>query len=117
MENKVGIYGIRTYSFHGCLEAEAHVGSLYSTDVEVETDFLQAARKDELSGTVDYGRIADIVRAEMAVRSHLIENVAWRIYSAVKEEFSRTGKVTVRVSKLAPPVEGQAEKATVKISD
>ena len=102
MENKVGIYGIRTYSFHGCLEAEAHVGSLYSTDVEVETDFLQAARKDELSGTVDYGRIADIVRAEMAVRSHLIENVAWRIYSAVKEEFSRTG---------------QAEKATVKISD
>lgn len=117
MKNKVGIYGIRTYSFHGCLEAESRVGSLYSTDVEVETDFLRAARKDELSGTVDYGRIADIVRTEMSTRSRLIENVAWRIYRAVKEEFPTAGKTTVRVSKLAPPVEGQAERATVEISD
>lgn len=117
MKNKITISGIRAYAFHGCLAAEALTGALYSTDVEVETDFLQAAEKDELAATVDYGRIAEIVRSEMSVRSRLIENVALRIHRAVKREFPGAEKVAVRVSKLAPAVEGAADRATVEIAD
>lgn len=117
MQNKVCIEGIRTYSFHGCMEAEAAVGSLYSTDVTVETDFMEAARADDLTGTVDYGRIALIVRQEMDIRSRLVENVAYRIYTAVHREFPQAGKVTVCVAKLSPPVEGRADRAFVEIGD
>lgn len=80
MQNKVCIEGIRTYSFHGCMEAEAAVGSLYSTDVTVETDFMEAARADNLTGTVDYGRIALIVRQEMDIRAPVWSRT-WRIAS------------------------------------
>lgn len=63
MKNKIRLEGLRTYAFHGCLPSEALTGAMYSTDVEVETDFLQAARTDELcAGTIDYGQIARIVR-------------------------------------------------------
>lgn len=99
------------------MEAEAVVGSLYSTDVTVETDFMEAARADNLTGTVDYGRIALIVRQEMDIRSRLVENVAYRIYTAVHREFPQAGKVTVRVAKLSPPVEGRADRAFVEIGD
>lgn len=117
MKNRICLTGIRTYAFHGCLETEARVGALYLTDVEVETDFISAARRDDLSGTADYGRIAQIVREEMSVRSRLIENVAWRIHRAVRQAFPAAEKVVVRVSKPSPPVAGEAEKATVEIGD
>lgn len=42
MKNKIRLEGLRTYAFHGCLPSEALTGAMYSTDVEVETDFLQA---------------------------------------------------------------------------
>ena len=53
----------------------------------------------------------------MTQRARLIENVALRIHQAIHREFPQAEKVCVRVSKLAPPVEGTAERATVEVAD
>lgn len=115
MKNKIKLIGIRSYAFHGCLDAEARVGALYLTDVEMETDFMHSALADDLCGTIDYGRVADIVNREMAQPSRLIENVALRIHRSVQRDFPSAERVVVRVSKLAPAVSGSAERATVEI--
>lgn len=117
MKNKISLYGIRTYAFHGCLEAEARVGAVYRTDIEMEVDFSQAAREDDLSGTVDYGRVAQIVKDQMAVRSRLIENVAWRIHQAIRRDFPEVKRLLVRVAKPAPPVSASTDRAVVEIED
>ena len=117
MKNRINLYGIRTYAFHGCLEAEARIGAVYRTDIEMEVDFLQAARRDDLSATVDYGRVAQIVKDQMAIRSRLIENVAWRIHQAVRRDFPEVKRLLVRVSKPAPPVSCAADRAVVEIED
>jgi dihydroneopterin aldolase len=100
------INGIKTYSYHGCLEEEAQIGGHYIVDVEILTDYSEASIKDNLSGTVDYCDVFAIVKREMGIRSKLIEHVADRISAAMKRELPAIEKVKVWVTKIVPPVNG-----------
>src|SRR4051812_39442406 len=111
----VKISGIRCFAFHGCLEEEAVIGGNFMVDIEIETDFSQAASNDELSGTVDYVEVYEIVKKEMATRSKLIENVAKRISDSLLQKISNIEAVEIKVTKINPPVNGEVEKVTVEI--
>jgi dihydroneopterin aldolase len=49
--------------------------------------------------------------------SKLIENVAGRILKAIKNKFPQILETTVKITKLNPPVNGEAGKATVTVKD
>ncbi|NBU47940.1 MAG: dihydroneopterin aldolase, partial [Flavobacteriales bacterium] len=55
--HKILVSGIKIYAFHGCLEEEAKIGSDYQVDVEINTDFSNAALTDNLAQTVDYVQV------------------------------------------------------------
>jgi dihydroneopterin aldolase len=115
MIGTIKVKGIRQYCYHGCLPEEEKIGGWYETDVEVETDMDRAVKTDDLSETADYVQINEIVRNEMNVRSKLVEHAAGRIASALLKQISRIHSVAVTVSKLRPPVEGEAERFSVSI--
>jgi dihydroneopterin aldolase len=52
----------------------------------------------------------------MQIRSKLVEHVAGRITAELLRQIPRIKEVTVTVSKLNPPVEGQAERFSVSIT-
>jgi len=107
----IQVNGIRLQAFHGCLDEEALIGGNYRVDIQVEGDFSDAERTDELKNTVDYGRVAAIVRAEMAIRSKLIEHVCGRILAALKAEWPQAREWCVRVVKERPPIHGDVDEA------
>jgi 7,8-dihydroneopterin aldolase/epimerase/oxygenase len=109
----IKVSGIKLYAYHGCLEEEAKIGCNYIVDVAIETDLTEAASKDDLSKTVDYVRVYQIVKSEMAIRSKLIEHVAKRIADKLKKNISQINAVEVKVTKLNPPVNGEIESASV----
>jgi len=111
----ITVEGIQLRAYHGCMEEEAKVGSNYIVDVVVEADFTEAAKTDDLSKTVDYVDIYNIVKKEMAIRSKLIEHVAQRIVNSVKKNISQVQSVSVTVQKLNPPIGGFVEKTSVTI--
>ena len=113
----IKVSGIKLYAYHGCLEEEAKIGCNYIVDISIETDFSAAAAKDDLNKTVDYVKVYEIVTAEMAIRSKLIEHVAYRIIRALKENIRKPITVEVTVSKLNPPVNGETESASVTLKD
>ena len=76
MAQHINIEGILLYGFHGCLDEESKIGQEYRIDIFIETDFTAAAEQDNLALTIDYCAVYDIVKAEMAIRSKLIEQVA-----------------------------------------
>src|ERR1017187_10896357 len=76
---KIIVEGISIYSYHGCLEEEAKIGGNYIVDVIMETDFIEATKTDDLSKTIDYVIVFNIVKAQMAIHSKLIESVGQRI--------------------------------------
>ncbi|MCL4112845.1 UNVERIFIED_CONTAM: hypothetical protein GTU68_005530 [Idotea baltica] len=113
---KVKVSNIRVYAHHGCLNEESIVGSEYTVDVHVDTDLIKASISDDLSDTVDYVQIHEIVKIEMQTASKLLEHVAKRIIDRIVSEIQMVDFVEVFVTKINPPIGGDVEKVTIGLS-
>jgi len=109
----IKLTNIRTFSFHGCLQEEAKIGSNYSVSLTIKTNLQPSAKTDELTDTVDYVDLNRIVVEEMAIRAKLLEHVAKRIIDRVLKELKMVTKIEVEVTKLNPPIGGDVEGVTI----
>ena len=115
MHTSITLDDIRVYAYHGCLEQEAQIGSWYRVDLTVHADLSRSIVSDELSDTIDYVRLNQIVKDQMAQRSNLLEHVAGRILQAIKAKFQNIVSTEVIVAKINPPIGGDVGKVSVKI--
>ena len=109
------ITGIKLYGYHGCFEEEQVIGQEYEIDVVIELSLEQSALNDDLNETIDYCVVYNIVKAQMAIKSKLIENVAYRIKECIKAYSNRIKSVQVSVKKLSPPVHGHIQYVKVTL--
>lgn len=112
----ITLHNIRLYAYHGCLPEETRIGAHYRVDVKIETDFSEAAKNDDLTKTVDYCDVFNIVKREMAIPAKLIEHVGQRIVDALLIEIPRTDAVKIRVTKIAPPMNGDVQAVSVTMT-
>ncbi len=103
-------------AYHGCYDLEKKVGNRFRVDVAIETEAGEAAQTDDLRKSVNYLTVYEIVRGQMEITSNILEHVALRIADAIREQFPATDRVTVKVSKLAPPLGGKIERVSVTLS-
>jgi dihydroneopterin aldolase len=113
----IKLENIRVFAHHGCLKEETKIGSDYSVDLEVKADLQNSAITDKLNDTVDYVFLNRIIKEEMCIPSALLETVAKRILNRIFNEDKLVKKATVWVSKLNPPIGGDVERVTIKITD
>ena len=108
--------GIECFAFGGVSEAEREVGQRYRIDLELAVDTRPAAASDAVEDTVHYGKVHDVAVASLRSRPfNLLESAADRIARAILAEFA-TDRVTVRLSKLLPPIDGVVASAAVEIT-
>lgn len=100
-------------AFHGCYPLEQVVGNRFLVNVTIEANLQNAALSDDVKETINYLNVYQTVSREMAKKSHILENVAARIIDAIYNDFPVCEKVTVKVSKMAPPLGGKIEKVSV----
>ncbi|MEM6642945.1 MAG: dihydroneopterin aldolase [Bacteroidota bacterium] len=112
---KVSLEGMEFYARHGYYEEERVIGNKYSVDVTLEVDFSYAVSDDRLDGTVNYEKVYEIVRDVMNIDANLLEHLAGKIISDLKENFKEVHKVWVRVSKYNPPIKGLCRRAVVEM--
>lgn len=112
----IKVENIRVFAHHGCLKEETAIGSDYRVDIEVKADLRTSAVTDELKDTVDYVFLNRVIREEMAKPSKLLETVAKRILDRVFKEDDLINKATVAVSKINPPIGGDVEMVTIKMT-
>ena len=113
----IQVENIRVFANHGCLSEETKIGSDYRVDLKVKANLQPSAKSDQLKDTVDYVFLNRIVREEMHKPTHLLETVAKRIVTRILKEDSMIKKVTVKISKLNPPIGGDVEKVTIKMAE
>ncbi|SDR74025.1 dihydroneopterin aldolase [Formosa sp. Hel1_31_208] len=113
----IKVENIRVFAYHGCLKEETKIGSDYRVDLKVKANLLASAKTDELSDTVDYVLLNNIVKEEMQQASKLLETVAQRILKRIFKEDHLVKKATVSVSKLNPPMGGDVESVTIKMTE
>ncbi|WP_299223529.1 dihydroneopterin aldolase [uncultured Psychroserpens sp.] len=113
----IKVENIRVYAYHGCLTEETKIGSDYRVDLEIKADLGNSSQTDDLNDTVDYVLLNKIVKEEMLISSKLLETVSKRILDRVFNEDQLVEKATISVSKLNPPIGGDVEMVTIKMTE
>lgn len=110
---KLYIEDIRLHAYHGCLEEEGRIGGKYRVDIMAEADFSACADSDDLTRTVDYVVVYELVKEEMAVRSKLIETVAKRMAERLARTYPWVVRWELSLTKFNPPVGGSLGQSRV----
>ena len=103
-EQTITLDSLRVYAYHGADPQEAIVGAWYTVRISMKTDVTAAILSDNLDGTINYALVADVIKAQMQIRSALLEHVAGRIAQALLNVFTGLVAVTVTVCKENPPI-------------
>lgn len=112
----VSLEGVEFYAFHGVYEEERQIGNRFSIDIRIETEIEKAGLSDELGDTVDYERVYLIMAGVMENSSNLLENIASNIIKGVRKTYPSVGEITVKVSKLNPPIGAICRSASVTMN-
>ncbi len=100
------------YAHHGVMKEEHRIGGRFEVDVNMEVDFDDAARQDDLGLTVDYEAIYKVVKRIVTENNfYLIEKLAYLIANEVLESYEIVHGVEVTVRKPNPPVGGPCDRA------
>lgn len=110
------IENMEFYSFHGHFKEERIVGNKFLVDLSIETDMKVASESDNLKDAVNYQRAYEIVKLQMDRKSYLLEHIAGRIIDAIYSEMTGISKITVKVSKMNPPMGGKIGSVSVVLS-
>ena len=108
----ITVEGIRVFAYHGHLPEEAVLGGHFIVNVWVTADASEVEKTDDLNDTVDYVRIIEIVKEQMAIRANMIEVPAKRIVNAILP-LHKVQKVKVEVEKIQPPIDATFDKISV----
>ena len=114
--SKILLKDLRIYANHGVLPQERVVGAYYILNIGIDTDFSRAMETDELEGTISYAEVYDVVKAEMAIPSKLLEHVAGRICNALLHRFPTAQAIHLEILKENPPMGADCRGAGVSVT-
>ncbi|MFO7526837.1 MAG: dihydroneopterin aldolase [Ignavibacteriaceae bacterium] len=107
MINIIRIKRATFYGYHGVRSEEQSVGGKFEADVDIYTDFSEAAKNDSLSETIDYHKVYSFMyHLALEQKYYLIESLAVKIADELLKKFPGIQKVGVRVRKNNPPLGG-----------
>ncbi len=113
--DRLTVRGLRAHGHHGVLPEERRTGQVFVVDAMLEVDTSAAADDDDLSGTVDYARLAQRLAAVVAGEPvDLIETLAARL-AAVCLDDERVTATEVTVHKPQAPVGVPVEDVAVTV--
>jgi 7,8-dihydroneopterin aldolase/epimerase/oxygenase len=104
------------YAYHGVLSEEQSVGGKFEADVDLYTDFTEAALHDNLKKTIDYNAVYKFMyKLALDQKYYLIESLAYKIAVELLKKYSTISRVAVRVRKNNPPLGGVVDVVEVEV--
>lgn len=113
---KIILEDIDIYAYHGHLPEEKKTGTTFRINLEISLDLEKAGRTDRLEDTFDYAQAYSIIKEEMKIPSSLLEHVAQRIVNRLFGASAAIREVSLRVSKLNPPFDGEVKAVSVELT-
>lgn len=115
MKNRVLINDIRLHAFHGVMPQERIVGADFIINVKIDTDFTHAMKTDDLTGTISYADVYDVIKQEMMIPSALLEHVGARIVNQIFSRFEQAKSIWISIVKENPPMGADCKGAGIEI--
>ena len=115
MTDQITLRGLEVFAFHGVLADEKSAGQKFLLDLELQLDTAPAAAEDDVTRTVDYGRLADeVVHIASTERYDLLETLAHRIALHCMAD-GRVHNCAVTVHKPSAPIGHTFEDVSVTV--
>ena len=111
----ISLRNVRFHAFHGVMPQERKVGADFLVNLRVGYPLEQAMQSDEVSDTLNYAALYEVVKAEMMQPSNLLEHVAGRIADAVVKRFPQVTSIDLDLTKQNPPMGADCDGAGVEI--
>jgi len=112
---KIALNNMIFFAHHGCFEAERIVGTRFCVNLSFDVDTAKAEHSDDVSDTVSYLDVYQLVKAEMQISSNLLEHVARRVSDAILQGFPQISNLEIEIQKMNPALGGEIGSAAVKI--
>jgi len=115
MSDRITLSGMRFEGHHGVGEEERFLPQPIEVDLEVEADLSRAGRTDDVADTIDYGPLVALCAGVVERDScRLLEAIAATIAERVLDTTPALA-VTVRVRKLAVPLDADMDWAQIEL--
>jgi len=112
----IQLEGMEFFSYHGCFKEEQVIGTKFIVDLLIEIDTIEAEKEDDLTKTLNYLTVYQLVKGQMAIKSKLLENIAKRILDELYLKFPEIKFAKVKVSKINPPLGGKLNSVSLTLS-
>ena len=116
MTGKISLEGLEFHAYHGVYAHERSSGNKFEVDITVNANLHNHVLRDDLSGTINYESLYQVVKEEMEKPSKLLETVGYAMAQRVLNSFDDVLFVEIKISKFNPPIGGVCKKATVTVS-
>ena len=117
MTDRIFIEGIKFHGFHGLTRLERKVGVRLAVDVYLETSLAASGASDDVKDTVDYRKVHNRILTLGRETSHkLLESFATMVIEDLFRRFRGTERITMKVRKETPVLDGIVDSVGVEIS-
>ncbi len=115
MTSYIFLDNLRFFAHHGVGQQETLVGNEFTVSLRLQVDIQRAAETDDVADTVSYADVYEVVKAEMAIPSRLLEHVCGRITDRLFRNFPQIEEIELKLSKRNPPMEADIETAGIEV--
>ncbi|MEX1296673.1 MAG: dihydroneopterin aldolase [Candidatus Limnocylindrales bacterium] len=114
--DRITLSSMRAECRIGASEEERAFPQMLEVDLIIEADLSSAAASDDLAGTIDYGPLVELIERTLEGGTfHTLEGLAGVLVRSALEAAPTAAAVTVRVRKLAVPMDVWLDHAEVEL--
>ncbi len=112
---QIALKNLEFYGYHGLYQEESLIGNQFLVDIMVSIDQLDFV-DGNLSSTVNYVTLFEIIKNEMNQPQKLLETVIQKIEKEVKKLSTSIKKIEIILTKIHVPIDGMIGQAQVSLS-
>ncbi|MCD8201287.1 MAG: 2-amino-4-hydroxy-6-hydroxymethyldihydropteridine diphosphokinase [Clostridia bacterium] len=114
--NRISVKGLEVYACHGVMDFEKNEEQPFVVSAEMDYDFYEAAKSDDVRKTVSYAEVSDILEKTVSEECYnLIETLCYECAYRILEAFDGIRGLSVTVSKPHAPVSAKLEDVSVTV--
>ena len=114
--DRINIKGLTIPAKHGVLAEEKEACQRFTVSASLFLDLSRAGASDDLTQTIDYGRICGVIKSFVADNSfNLIETIAERLAGKLLAENTQLQRIRLEVGKPDAPIDADFKTVSVEI--
>ncbi len=101
----ISLLNLRFHARIGVAEQERIIGNEFEVNVKVSYSAAEFI-PDELSSTISYADLYEVIKSEMDIERLLLETAATNIAQRISTRWESVNELQVNIIKISPPISG-----------